>query len=163
MRGLSKAAANAVADDLLGVVGLGAFADTYPQALSGGMQQRTAIARVLANDPGVMLMDEPFAALDAQTRFMMQTYLLDIWTRIPKTILFITHDIDEALLLADRIALMSAAPGTVLANLDVDLPRPRPKDVYLDPRYLRLKRQCVDLIKIETLKAFEGDAARGSG
>ena len=155
MRGLAKREANAIAEDLLNVVGLSGFANHYPQALSGGMQQRTAIARVLANDPGVMLMDEPFAALDAQTRLMMQDYLLELWTRIPKTILFITHDIDEALLLADRVAVMSAGPGTIMADFAIDLPRPRPADVYLDPSFLRVKKQCVELIRGETMKAFD--------
>lgn len=109
---------------------------------------------MLANDPDVLLMDEPFAALDAQTRVMMQDYLLGILAGIPKTVLFITHDIDEALLLGDRVVVMSASPGMIIADLVVELPRPRPKDAYLDPNYLGLKRRCVELIREQSLKTF---------
>ncbi len=154
MRGLGRREAVAQADALLKVVGLSAAADHYPQMLSGGMQQRAAIARVLANDPAVLLMDEPFAALDAQTRSMMQTYLLGVWSRIGKTVVFVTHDIDEALLLADRVVLMSSRPGRIIADMAVDLPRPRSVNVEFEPRYLALKKTCLELIRSETLKSF---------
>lgn len=154
MRGASRAQASARADELLKVVGLTAAGDRYPQMLSGGMQQRTAIARVLANDPAVLLMDEPFAALDAQTRSMMQAYVLDVWSRIGKTIVFVTHDIDEALLLSDRVVVMGTRPGRIVADLVNPLARPRTEDCAFDAQYLHLKRHCMEIIKTETLKSF---------
>jgi NitT/TauT family transport system ATP-binding protein len=154
MRGLPRAEIAAKTDTLLKVVGLAQAATKYPQQLSGGMQQRAAIARVLANDPAVLLMDEPFAALDAQTRSMMQAYLLEVWSKLPKTIVFVTHDIDEALLLSDRIIVMGTQPGRVIADLANRLPRPRSAEIAFDSHYLDLKRQCFDLIRAETLKSF---------
>jgi NitT/TauT family transport system ATP-binding protein len=154
MRGLPRAEIEARADALIKVVGLAAAESRYPNQLSGGMQQRAAIARVLANDPAVLLMDEPFAALDAQTRSMMQAYLLDVWSKLPKTIVFVTHDIDEAILLSDRIVVMGTHPGRVIADLDNPLPRPRSPDLAFDARYLSIKKQCFDLIRAETLKSF---------
>jgi NitT/TauT family transport system ATP-binding protein len=145
-------------DELLKVVGLSAFDDRYPQALSGGMQQRTAIARVLAIEPTVLLMDEPFAALDAQTRAMMHAHLLEVWARIRKTVLFITHDLDEALLLGDRIAVMSASPGRIIADFPIPLPRPRTVESTLSPTFIELKRRCLELIGEQALKAFEASA-----
>ncbi len=158
MRGVARSEIDRRVDELLKVVGLSAFGDRYPQALSGGMQQRTAIARVLAIEPAVLLMDEPFAALDAQTRAMMHAHLLEVWARIGKTVLFITHDLDEALLLGDRIAVMSASPGRIIADFPIPLPRPRTIESTLSPTFIDLKRRCLKLIEEQALKAFEASA-----
>lgn len=161
MVGKSDAEANRVADDLLEMVGLSGFADNRPQTLSGGMQQRTAIARALANTPSVLLMDEPFGALDAQTRLMMQESLLQIWAEVRPTVVFVTHDIDEAIFLADRIAVMSASPGRIIQEIAVSLPRPRKAEMTLDAAFMALKGQCMELIRRESLKAFEQQSTRG--
>jgi NitT/TauT family transport system ATP-binding protein len=155
MLGKSSAEANAIADDLIAMVGLKRFADAYPNTLSGGMQQRVAIARALANQPRVLLMDEPFGALDAQTRAVMQDNLLELRERINATIVFVTHDIDEAIVLADRVLIMSAGPGRILRELDVTLPRPRSNAILLEPTYLSLKKDCLDVIRAEGLRAFQ--------
>ncbi|MDA0663192.1 MAG: ABC transporter ATP-binding protein [Proteobacteria bacterium] len=155
MHGRSDAEANSIADGLLEMVGLSAFAESRPQTLSGGMQQRTAIARALANTPSVLLMDEPFGALDAQTRLMMQESLLQIWSEVRPTVVFVTHDIDEAIFLADRIVVMSASPGRIIREITVDLSRPRAAEMTLDASFVALKRQCMDLIRTESLRAFE--------
>jgi NitT/TauT family transport system ATP-binding protein len=153
--GKSKTEALRIADDLIEMIGLTKFASAYPHTLSGGMQQRVAIARALANQPRVLLMDEPFGALDAQTRAVMQDNLLELRDRINATIVFVTHDIDEAILLSDRVLIMSAGPGRILRDLSVDLPRPRSSAILTDPAYLALKRDCLDLIRTEGRKAFE--------
>ena len=155
MLGKSASQANAIADDLIAMVGLKRFADAYPNTLSGGMQQRVAIARALANQPRVLLMDEPFGALDAQTRAVMQDNLLELRERINATIVFVTHDIDEAIVLADRVLIMSAGPGRILRELDVALPRPRSNAILLEPAYLSLKKDCLDVIRAEGLRAFQ--------
>ncbi len=155
MAGKSDKQADEIADQLIEMVGLARFATALPHTLSGGMQQRTAIARALANRPRVLLMDEPFGALDAQTRSMMQENLLDLWSEIGATVLFITHDIDEAIFLADRVLVMSASPGRVLKDLSVDLRRPRDPDIILSQQFIDLKKDCLDLIRAESLKAFE--------
>jgi NitT/TauT family transport system ATP-binding protein len=154
MLGKSTQEANAIADDLIAMVGLKRFADALPSTLSGGMQQRVAIARALANQPRVLLMDEPFGALDAQTRAVMQDNLLELRDRIEATIVFVTHDIDEAIVLADRVLIMSAGPGRILRQLTVDLPRPRSNAILLEPACLALKKECLDLIRAEGLRAF---------
>jgi len=154
MLGKSAEQANAIADDLIAMVGLKRFADAFPNTLSGGMQQRVAIARALANQPRVLLMDEPFGALDAQTRAVMQDNLLELRDRIKATIVFVTHDIDEAIVLADRVLIMSAGPGRILRQLNVDLPRPRSNAILLEPAYLALKKDCLDVIRAEGLRAF---------
>ncbi len=135
---------------LLEHFGLGPFADEYPKALSGGMKQRVALARALANDPEILLMDEPFGALDAQTRASMQEFVLRVWEENHKTVLFVTHDIDEALFISDRILVMKTRPGRVSQLIDIDLPRPRHYDIQFEPRYLELKRKLTDLIRTET-------------
>jgi NitT/TauT family transport system ATP-binding protein len=154
MLGKSRKEANAIADDLIAMVGLKRFADAYPNTLSGGMQQRVAIARALANQPRVLLMDEPFGALDAQTRAVMQDNLLALRDRIKATIVFVTHDIDEAIVLADRVLIMSAGPGRILREVAVKLPRPRSSSVMVEPAYLSLKKDCLDVIRAEGLRAF---------
>ncbi|MBK3665875.1 ABC transporter ATP-binding protein [Bradyrhizobium diazoefficiens] len=154
MLGKSRTEANAIADDLIAMVGLKRFADAYPNTLSGGMQQRVAIARALANQPRVLLMDEPFGALDAQTRAVMQDNLLELRDRIKATIVFVTHDIDEAIVLADRVLIMSAGPGRILRDVAVKLPRPRSNAIMIEPTYLSLKKDCLDVIRAEGLRAF---------
>jgi ABC-type nitrate/sulfonate/bicarbonate transport system ATPase subunit len=133
------------------LMGLNGFESHYPSQLSGGMKQRVAIARVLVNEPEVMLMDEPFAALDAQTRLSMQMLLLEVWERLRTTILFITHDIDEAVFLGDRIYVMTARPGRMKALLPVPLERPRHYEMVLTPAFNETKAKIFDLIKEETL------------
>ena len=131
---------------MLKLVGLEGFEKHYPAQLSGGMKQRVEIARVLINDPRVMLMDEPFGSLDAQTRLMMQQLLLDVWARIKTTIVFITHDIDEALFLADRILVMSPRPGRIIEEIQLDFARPRGADLVTSPQFVQLKRHCLGLL-----------------
>lgn len=128
-------------------VGLSAFAGHYPSQLSGGMKQRVAIARALANDPSVLLMDEPFGALDSQTRHQMQRLLLRVWDHTKKTVLFVTHDIEEAILLADRVFVMSGRPGQIRRVLDVGFDRPRGEDLVLDPAFIAMKREIMGLLK----------------
>ncbi len=149
-----KAEAQEVARSLLARVGLGACAERYPGALSGGMKQRVGIARARANNPKVLLMDEPFGALDAHTRTMMQENLLHTWNAFGTTVIFVTHDIDEAVFLADRIIMMSASPGRLIADVPVDLPRPRPAEIISHPIYVSIKRRCADLIRAESVLAF---------
>jgi NitT/TauT family transport system ATP-binding protein len=123
------------AGDLLELTGLGGFETKYPRELSGGMQQRVAICRALLPDPSLLLMDEPFGALDAMTREEMSLELLRIWDERPKTILFVTHSIPEAILLADRVVVMTPRPGRIARVLSIDLPRPRTMDMEFDPRF----------------------------
>ena len=124
-------------------VGLSGFEDAYSSQLSGGMQQRAAIARALANDPEVLLMDEPFGALDSQTRTIMQELLLRIWEREQKTVIFVTHDIDEALFLGDVVYVMSSRPGTIIDAVDVTLERPRHYDIVTSVEFIELKRRIM--------------------
>lgn len=162
MMGKTAEEADVIAGGLLEMVGLSQFSDNYPHTLSGGMQQRTAIARALANTPDVLLMDEPFGALDAQTRATMQENLLQIWSAVKATVVFVTHDIDEAIFLSDRILVMSASPGRIIKDIPVTLARPRNADITLDPAFMELKKECRQLIREESLRAFEqqADAAR---
>ncbi|WP_181070032.1 ABC transporter ATP-binding protein [Stutzerimonas azotifigens] len=155
MAGASRNEACSVARTFLSLVGLAAFEDAYPGTLSGGMQQRVGIARALANYPSVLLMDEPFGALDAQTRIMMQENLLEIWREFRNTVVFVTHDIDEAVFLSDRIVVMSASPGRIIADIKVSLPRPREQSLLTSAEFMDYKRQCLDLIRQETLRAFQ--------
>ncbi|WP_181703804.1 ABC transporter ATP-binding protein [Chthonobacter albigriseus] len=148
-QGMDAATRRAIADRFLAEVGLTQFADHHPSQLSGGMKQRVAIARALANDPDVLLMDEPFGALDSQTRGVMQKLLLRVWEHSHKTVLFVTHDIDEAILLGDRVLVMTARPGRIKADLLVDIPRPRSMDMVLEPEFIALKRKIIGLLHDE--------------
>jgi NitT/TauT family transport system ATP-binding protein len=154
-QGRGRARARAIADELLDMVGLARFAHRYPTELSGGMQQRVGIARALANKPTVLLMDEPFGSLDAQTRAMMQENLLRLWSEFKITVMFVTHDVDEAIFLADRVLIMSASPGRIIEDVPVPLPRPRSPDVFTEQTFIELKRHCLHVIRTESLKAFE--------
>jgi NitT/TauT family transport system ATP-binding protein len=141
------------AEHFIEQVGLKGFSSHYPAELSGGMKQRVGLARVLIMQPEVLLMDEPFGALDAQTRSLMQELLLMVWERHRQTVLFITHDIEEALLLADTIHVMTARPGRVKETVRVSFPRPRSFDVTLSPEFSVLKRRIRELIRDEAIKA----------
>lgn len=149
MRGVGKAERLAAADEILALVGLQGFAERWPNQLSGGMQQRVEIARVLINRPRLLLMDEPFGALDALTRMKMQALLLDIWTQIRTTVVFVTHDIDEALFLADRILVMSPRPGRIIEDFTLSFPRPRDTGLMTTPEFTHLKRHCLELLHHE--------------
>lgn len=146
MKGVKKAIARDQADRWLDVVGLTKFADHYPSQLSGGMKQRVAIARALANEPRVLLMDEPFGALDAQTRNSMQQHLLRIWAKEDVTVLFVTHDLDEAVLLSDRIVVLGAHPGHVQEIIEVPVERPRSPAQSLTGHFLATKKRLEELI-----------------
>jgi NitT/TauT family transport system ATP-binding protein len=146
MKGVGRKAAREQAQHWLEVVGLSRFAESYPNELSGGMKQRVAIARALANEPRILLMDEPFGALDAQTRCEMQSHLLRIWESVDVTVLFITHDLDEAVYLSDRIVVLGAHPGRVLEIIDVPVSRPRSVEQFLSGHFLATKKRLEELI-----------------
>jgi NitT/TauT family transport system ATP-binding protein len=156
MKGIKAAARRETAQRYIEMVGLRDFADAYPKALSGGMRQRVSIARVLANDPDVILLDEPFAALDAMTRQVLQEELMQIYERSGKTVTFITHSIDEALLLSTRMVIMSARPGRIACDIVNDLPYPRNADVQLSPRFNELKTQIWSTVQSEVMRSMEG-------
>lgn len=159
--GMSRSARRPRVDALLSAVGLSAFADKLPRQLSGGMRQRVALARALAVEPEALLLDEPFAALDFQTRLLMQRYLLAVWQRFRTTIVFVTHQVEEALLLADRVVLISAGPGRVLEEVPVLLDRPRDPN---DPAFLRLRTHLTAVLEHEVMTtAEEGLGAFGLG
>jgi NitT/TauT family transport system ATP-binding protein len=146
MAGKSRDLSDREARQWLDMVGLSKFADSYPHELSGGMKQRVAIARALANEPRILIMDEPFGALDAQTRCQMQAYLLQIWKKVDVTILFITHDLDEAIYLSDRILVMGSNPGRVDEFIENPVPRPRSPAQFISPAYLAVKARLEQLI-----------------
>jgi NitT/TauT family transport system ATP-binding protein len=146
MRKVQRSERQSTARDILGHVGLGDFSRHYPAQLSGGMQQRVSLARVLVNRPRVLLMDEPFCALDAQTRLSMQTLLLGLWQELRTTIVFVTHDVDEALFLSERVVVLTDRPGRVKAVIDVDLPRPRTTAALTSARFMSLKQRSLELL-----------------
>ncbi len=148
MQGKASTGAEATAREWLEMVGLSRFEESYPHELSGGMKQRVAIARALANEPRVLIMDEPFGALDALTRAKMQAYLLQIWKKVDVTILFITHDLDEAIHLSDRILVLGVNPGGVREFIENPVPRPRTPAQFLSPEYLALKARLDELIHV---------------
>ncbi|AIO37528.1 ABC transporter ATP-binding protein [Burkholderia sp. AU19243] len=160
MNGSSSSVAEREALQWLDLVGLTRFADVYPHQLSGGMKQRVAIARALANRPRILLMDEPFGALDAQTRAKMQTHLLDIWRNIDVTILFITHDLDEAIFLADRILVLKANPGGVQELIEVPVPRPRDYSQVNTPEFIATKARLEALIHPKEAAPVEDDGIK---
>jgi NitT/TauT family transport system ATP-binding protein len=141
----------------LQLIGLEKFADVYPHQLSGGMKQRVAIVRALANQPRILLMDEPFGALDAQTRCRMQAHLLEIWRKIDITIVFITHDLDEAIFLADRILVLSAHPGEIQELIEVPVPRPRSIAQIVTAEFLATKARLEELIYSGGHEPAEGE------
>lgn len=149
--GLSPTEYLPAAKAILQQVGLGRFLENYPNELSGGMRQRVAIARALVNRPSVLLLDEPFGALDAQTRVTMQELLRDVWEREHRTVLFVTHDVDEAIFMADRVVVMSRRPGRILADIEIGLPRPREYEVLTAPEFTAIKRSVLHLVRQEAL------------
>ena len=154
-KGMPAAEQDRLADEYIRRVGLTGFEHHLPKMLSGGMQQRTALARALANDPKILLLDEPFGALDTQTRTLMQELLLGIWEAERKTVLFVTHDIDEAIFMANRVMVMTARPGRIKAVVDVALPRPRHYTVKTTPEFVALKARLTDEIRAESIRAVE--------
>ncbi len=152
-RGMPEAQQKERAAYFIAKVGLRGFEQHFPKQLSGGMQQRTAIARALANDPKILLMDEPFGALDNQTRVLMQELLLGIWEAERKTVLFVTHDIDEAIFMANRVAVFSARPGRIKTELAVDLPHPRHYTIKTSPEFMDLKARLTEEIRAESMAA----------
>ena len=155
--GTPRAEARARALDILRRFDLDAFAEKYPAQLSGGMRQRVALMRTLLCEREILLLDEPFGALDALTRSIMQEWLLGIWEKDHRTVIFITHDIEEAVFLSDRILTMSARPGRIKGEVTVDLPRPRDHTMVTKPRFTELKRTVLDQIYEESLKAARPD------
>ena len=152
-RGMPEAQQKERAAYFIAKVGLRGFEQHFPKQLSGGMQQRTAIARALANDSKILLMDEPFGALDNQTRVLMQELLLGIWEAERKTVLFVTHDIDEAIFMANRVAVFSARPGRIKTELAVDLPHPRHYTIKTSPEFMDLKARLTEEIRAESMAA----------
>jgi len=153
--GMPKARQEQIAQEFVEKVGLKGFEKTYPRGLSGGMKQRVAIARALANNPAILLLDEPFGALDAQTRALMQELLTQIWEELHKTILFVTHDVEEAIFLSDRVFMMTARPGKIKAEIDISLERPRSYEIKATESFLNLKKQALALIREEAIKATQ--------
>jgi ABC-type nitrate/sulfonate/bicarbonate transport system ATPase subunit len=153
-KGLPLPAQHARAAFFIDRVGLNGFERHYPKQLSGGMQQRTALARALANDPQILLLDEPFGALDNQTRVLMQELLLGIWEADRKTVLFVTHDIDEAIFMANRVVVFTARPGRIKTELAVELPHPRHYTVKTTPRFAGYKAELTEAIREEAMKAM---------
>jgi NitT/TauT family transport system ATP-binding protein len=153
VRGVQRAERRASARELLAKFGLSGFEDRFPYQLSGGMQQRVAIARALATNPDVLLMDEPFAALDAQTREILQGELLNIWEGTNTTVVFVTHSIEEAVFLADRVVIMTARPGVVKNTIDIDLVRPRGEEIRSSSEFSANRHRVWEALKEEVLRA----------
>jgi ABC-type nitrate/sulfonate/bicarbonate transport system ATPase subunit len=149
LKGVGRAEARERARPLLSRYGLGGFENSYPAALSGGMRQRAALLRTLLYDTEVVLLDEPFGALDAQTRSLMQAWLLQLWADFRKTVVFVTHDVEEAVFLSDVVHVMTARPGRIKATLEVPLRRPRDRHVLADRTFVEIKTKCIDLLMEE--------------
>jgi NitT/TauT family transport system ATP-binding protein len=157
MQGLGQNARESAARALLGMAGLLAFENHYPDQLSGGMKQRVGIVRALATSPQVLLMDEPFGALDSQTRTVMQEILTNMWQQLQLSVLFITHDIEEAIFLSEKVYVMTARPGRIKAEIPIPLPRPRTPEMMSSPTFHALVRQLKGLIREESLAAMGGE------
>jgi NitT/TauT family transport system ATP-binding protein len=157
MKGIDALERQRSSRTLLGLAGLLAFENHYPDSLSGGMKQRVGIVRALATGPKVLLLDEPFGSLDAQTRVIMQQILTNMWQRLKISVLFVTHDIDEAIFLSDRVYCMTARPGTIKAEIIVPLERPRQQPIMMSSEFLALRRGLMSLIREESLKAMGGE------
>ena len=157
MQGLGANARESAARSLLGMAGVLAFENHYPDQLSGGMKQRVGIVRALATSPQVMLMDEPFGALDSQTRTVMQEILTNMWQQLQLSVLFITHDIEEAIFLSEKVYVMTARPGRIKAEIPIPLPRPRTPEMMASPTFHALVRQLKSLIREESLAAMGGE------
>jgi NitT/TauT family transport system ATP-binding protein len=155
IKGMPRAERQALVEDYLNRVGLYKHRNAYPHQLSGGMQQRASIVRALVNSPSVLLMDEPFAALDAQTRQMMQELLLKIWSDLKTTVIFVTHDIEEAIFLADRVLIMGVHPGRIVSEIPISIQRPRNLDCLISSEFTQLHRRIFETIRQETLKSME--------
>jgi NitT/TauT family transport system ATP-binding protein len=153
---VAKREALDLARDWLRRVGLAGFEDRYPHQLSGGMRKRVAMAAALINEPRILLMDEPFGALDVQTKAIMSTELLGLWEQIRPSVIFITHDLDEAVALADRVVVMTSSPGSIKASYDIDLPRPRGsvQEIRYDPRFVDLQHQIWETLREEVERAY---------
>lgn len=152
-KGMPAARQREISDHFIAEIGLCGFEEHYPKQLSGGMQQRVAIARALANDPKILLLDEPFGALDNQTRVLMQELLLGIWERERKTVLFVTHDIDEAIFMANKVVVFTRRPGRIKAEVPVELPHPRPYTIKTSAAFTDLKARLTEEIRTEALAA----------
>ncbi|MFY9289232.1 MAG: ABC transporter ATP-binding protein [Methylorubrum rhodinum] len=159
MSGVSRGERERRARTLLGLAGLTPFENHYPDRLSGGMKQRVGIVRALATGPRILLLDEPFGALDAQTRLIMQQILTNMWQQLKISVLFVTHDIDEAIFLSDRIYVMTARPGSIKAEIVVPLPRPREPSMTLSSEFLGLRRGLMSLIREESIRAMGGEVS----
>jgi ABC-type nitrate/sulfonate/bicarbonate transport system ATPase subunit len=155
IEGMSRNEARKLAMEMLPEFGLAGFENQYPNQLSGGMRQRVALMRTFLFKRDLMLLDEPFGALDALTRTMMQRWLLDVWQKHKRTVLFITHDVDEAIFLGDRVLVMTARPGKVKLEQVVDLPRPRKADIVTSPEFIALKKTLLEAIEEESMKSFQ--------
>jgi NitT/TauT family transport system ATP-binding protein len=160
-KGMSRAEAHKRAADWLRTVGLSGFEHHYPHQLSGGMRKRVSLAAALINQPSILLMDEPFSALDVQTRSIMSNELLTLWERQKPSVMFVTHDLEEAIGLADKVVVMTAGPGTVKAEFDIDLPRPRGavQDIRFEKRFLELHRQIWEALREEVEQAYARTAS----
>ncbi len=161
MQGMGLHQRQTAARSLLGMAGLLAFENHYPDQLSGGMKQRVGIVRALATSPQVMLMDEPFGALDSQTRTVMQEILTNMWQELRLSVLFITHDIEEAIFLSEKVYVMTARPGRIKAEIPIPLPRPRTPEMMSSPTFHALVRQLKALIREESLAAMGGELTQG--
>jgi NitT/TauT family transport system ATP-binding protein len=162
-RGVNKVKAHAAARDWIRRVGLTGFEDRHPHQLSGGMRKRVALAQSLINEPGILLMDEPFSALDVQTRSLMSDELLGLWDQTQPAVVFVTHDLEEAIALADKVVVMTAGPGTVKAVYDIDLPRPRAvQEIRFEPRFVDLYQRIWQSLRDEVSLAYARQAELAS-
>jgi NitT/TauT family transport system ATP-binding protein len=163
--GAGRKAAQDMARDWLRVVGLAGFEDRHPHQLSGGMRKRVSLAAALINEPSILLMDEPFGALDVQTKAIMSNELLSLWDKTRPSVIFVTHDLEEAIALADQVVVMTAGPGTVKAVYDIDLPRPRGavQEIRFEPRFLELYQQIWESLREEVVRAYTRIAPTAEG